>query len=150
MYKQEKKAGFIHYILCMIVLICIWIFCDLVALYINNTLFADILFVVSASTVVYAVYRHYCAVYVYELLKKRLIVTRTIGKRVLKEEIPLSKINGIYSKKPDNLKGKFGVFTVNILKKDDRCYLVYNKGRDCIVFEPDKELKNLLKESYNV
>ena len=148
MYYQERKAGFLQFMLSIAAAFIWWIGCDIIGLAIKSSLAADIIFLIGAVIIVYYVYANYCAVFSYELTKKKLIAVRKIGHREYKEEISLSKINAVYEKKPP--KG-FSVkntkaFTVSVLSKKRRCYVVYNSGTSCIVFEPDEELLKLLKE----
>lgn len=150
MYKQERKAGVVQFLICAAAGILLWVVCDIIGLLIKNSLAADIIFIAGACILVYCVYVHYCSVFTYELEKKKLIIERKIGHREVKEEITLSKINGIYEKKPEaNIPKDIKSFTVSVISKGKYCYIVYDKNRKCLIFEPDKKLLELLKENIN-
>lgn len=150
MYKQERKAGFLQYLVCIISGILLWIFCDIVGILLRNNLVADILFVVLACVLVYCTYTHYCAIFIYELADKKLVITRKIGKREICEEIKLNKITGIYDKHSvPHLPKNTTSFTANLISKKNYCYLLYNKNNNCLIFEPDSKFLKLLKENIN-
>ena len=75
MYKQERKAGFPQFLLCLVAAVFVWIICDIVGLLIKNALISDVLFVVAACIFVYCVYVHYCASFSYEFTKNKLVIT---------------------------------------------------------------------------
>lgn len=151
MYKQERKAGFLHFTLSIAAAFIWWIVCDIIGLWVRSSLASDIIFLAGACVIVYYVYTHYCAVFSFELTKKKLIAVRKVGHREYKEEIPLSKINALYEKKPpEGLKGaNVKTFTVSAISQKRRCYVIYDSNRKCIVFEPDEKLLKMLKENIN-
>lgn len=150
MYKQEYKAGIRQYLVSVVCVILLWILCDILAYLIPIPLVADILFIGIAGIVVYMVYTHYCAVFLYELGDKKLMVTRKIGHREFVEEIPYKKIDQIYTKKPKiKLPKNITMLTVSVFKNQNYCYVIYNKKAKCLVFEPDGEFLRLLKEKIN-
>lgn len=147
MYKQEKKAGAHQYVLCIFAGIVLWIVCDIIGIILDNAFFADVIFLLSACVFVYCVYVHYCAVFVYEIDKNAFIVTRKIGRREVTEKIKLSKIDSLCFKKGViSQQTEFKNFCVGVISRKKRCYLLYDKNKKCIVFEPDENLLKLLKE----
>ena len=149
MYKQERKAGFPQFLLCLVAAVFVWIICDIVGLLIKNALISDVLFVVAACIFVYCVYVHYCASFSYEFTKNKLVITRKIGHKEHKEEISLSKINTLCEKKPNKYPKDVKNFTASIFSKKNRCYIIYHKGAKCLIIEPDDKLLQLLKENIN-
>lgn len=149
MYRQENKSGFIQYLSCIFIGIFIWILCDIIGLLIHNIFIADVMFVIFACILVYFTYAHYCALFSYELSQKKLIISRKIGHREIKEEIKLSDIYKICTKKSDiPLPKNTKSFTVKIFNKSNYCFVFYKKDC-CIIFEPDNKLLKLLKENIN-
>ena len=149
MYKQEHKAGIKQYIFSLFLCLVVWVLCDFIGAVIDNGFLADILFIVLMVIVIYLIYVHYCAVFVYELSQKKLTATRRIGRKEIKEEISLSKIKQIYFSKPESLPRKMIYMTAKIFRKKNLCYIIYDKGSKCLVIEPDEELTRILKESLN-
>lgn len=148
MYRQENKSGWAQYFLSIFVCLIIWILCDLAGAILKNPLVSDILFLVGSAIMVYLIYAHYCAVFIYELNKKKLIITRKVGKRNAKvEEIPVSKINEMAFIKPSDLPKNLQSFTVGVFNRKKYCYLIYDKRKKCVIFEPDEEFISLLSSS---
>ena len=148
MYKQEKKAGAMQYCISLAAALILWILCDVLGIIIKNQFISDIAFILSACVLVYFVYAHYCAVFIYELTKKKLVASRKIGHREYKEEIPLSKIDSIDTSKNKNCRcGNVMSFCVNVLSGKNKCYIYYENKSKCLVFEPDAQLLKLLKEN---
>lgn len=135
----------------MSLVICLgaWVLCDIIGAAIKNNFAADVIFILMMMVIVYLIYVHYCAVFSYEITDKKLLAIRRIGRREIKEEIKLGKINKIYFSKPDNLPKQVLYMTVNIIRKKNLCYIVYDKGSKCLVIQPDNELTRILKESIN-
>ena len=147
MYKQERKAGWGQYLVCLAAGLILWILCDILAVFLKSAIAADFIFIITACIMVYLVYSHYCAVFTYEIKKKKLIITRKTGHRELKEEITISKINYVGTKKPPKTYHKLLKFTVNVFLKKNYCYIVYDSNTKCIVTEADQELQKLIKEN---
>lgn len=148
MYTQENKSGWTQYFLCILSCLVLWILCDIIGVFVKNSFVSDILFLLSSAVMVYLIYVHYCAVFIYELDKKKLIITRKVGKRNAKcVEITLSKINMISRTKPSDLPKDIQNFAVGVINKKNYCYLIYDKRKKCIIFEPDSELISLLDSS---
>ena len=149
MYKQEHKAGIKQYIFSLFLCLVVWVLCDFIGAVIDNGFLADILFIVLMVIVIYLIYVHYCAVFVYEISQKKLTATRRIGRKEIKEEISLNKIKQVYFSKPESLPRNMVYMTAKIFRKKNLCYIIYDKGEKCLVIEPDEELTRILKESLN-
>ena len=149
MYKQENKAGVKQYLFSLMLCVIVWVFCDFIGALIKNSFAADIIFILLMVVVIYLIYVHYCAVFVYEISQKKITVIRKIGRREIKEEVPLSKIKSIYFQKPNTLPKNIVYMTAKIFKKKNLCYIIYDKGSKCLVIDPDEELTRILKENVN-
>ncbi len=150
MYKQEKKAGAVQYFVSLAAALVLWIICDMLGAMIKNQFASDIAFILAACVLVYFVYTHYCAVFRFELTKKKLIAVRKIGYREYKEEIPLSKIDSVeFGKRKEKLGDKVFGFYVNVFSRKKRCYIHYENKSKCLIFEPNEQLLTLIKESTN-
>ncbi len=149
MYKQEKKAGAPQYCASLAAALILWILCDALGVMIKNRFASDVVFILIACVFVYFVYAHYCAVFGFELTKKKLIAVRKIGHREYREEVPISKIDCIDTVRKKEPHCSYIGFYVNILPGKKRYYVYYENKSKCLIFEPDEQLLKLLKESTN-
>lgn len=150
MYKQERKAGWKQYIICLVAFILLWFLCDIAGAILQSPLMSDILFVVLSCITVYFVYSHYCAVFTYELTDKKIVLTRKIGSKTVVEEVALKKINAVTTQiDKQAFDNKMVNFRTSILSKKNIYYIIYNKNKNCLAFEPDANLLRILKENTN-
>lgn len=158
MYKQENKAGIREFLKVILMALAAVIVSDFLGAciswitggFIKAALAGQILLAVVCVVMVMLVYNHYASVYNYKITKKHIVIEKKSGRKVTEYDIPISEIKKIYiRKKTPKLKGKKLRLCASMFGYKKTTTMICTEENDIIIFEPDDNFVEKIKEYMN-